>query len=152
MELVNADFTLMVDATQLDSNLKGLKWISPHYISEPSKEINLLIDAKEIFSDSKDKMIIITDYLFFSGLLENEFASPNKWYDNLSVPDKKNKYYLNYKKFFLSKLKQNQIKHVYLLDKNEDIFFKEFIDDKKCLISNELNEILIKIEINKCIF
>ena len=45
-------------------------------------------------SQEKERKMIITDYQFFSSLLENKFASPNKWYDNRSVPDKTNKYYL----------------------------------------------------------
>jgi hypothetical protein len=152
MELVNADFTLAVKARQLDNKLKGLKWISPYYLNEPSKEIDLLIDTKKILSNSSERKIIITDYLFFSSLLKNQFASPNKWYDDLSVPNKKNKFYGEYKKFFLSKIKDNKIKYVYLLRKDQDIFFKQFIDDKECIISKELNEILLELELNKCNF
>ena len=96
--------------------------------------------------------MIITDYLFFSSLLKNQFASPNKWYDDLSVPNKQNKFYGEYKKFFLSKIKDNKIKYVYLLRKDQDIFFKQFIDDKECIISKELNEILLELELNKCNF
>ena len=152
MELANADFTLAVKARQLDNKLKGLKWISPYYLNEPSKEIDLLIDTKKILSNSSERKIIITDYLFFSSLLKNQFASPNKWYDDLSVPNKQNKFYGEYKKFFLSKIKDNKIKYVYLLRKDQDIFFKQFIDDKECIISKELNEILLELELNKCNF
>ena len=152
MELANADFTLAVKARQLDNKLKGLKWISPYYLNEPSKEIDLLIDTKKILSNSSERKIIITDYLFFSSLLKNQFASPNKWYDDLSVPNKQNKFYDEYKKFFLSKIKDNKIKYVYLLRKDQDIFFKQFIDDKECIISKELNEILLELELNKCNF
>jgi len=152
MELANANFMLAVKARQLDNKLKGLKWISPYYLHEPSKEIDLLIDTKKILSNSSERKIIITDYLFFSSLLKNQFASPNKWYDDLSVPNKQNKFYGEYKKFFLSKIKDNKIKYVYLLRKDPDVFFKQFIDDKECIISKELNEILLELELNKCNF
>ena len=59
---------------------------------------------------------------------------------------------LNTKSFFLSKIKDNKIKYVYLLRKDQDIFFKQFIDDKECIISKELNEILLELELNKCNF
>ena len=76
--------------------------------------------------------IIITDYQFFSSSLNNEFASPNKWYDNLSIPDKKNKYYYVHKNFFLDKIKKNKIKHIYFIgkDKSEMSFFKDFFTIK----------------------
>jgi hypothetical protein len=152
MELVNADFALSVEAEKLDKKLKGLKWITPYYINEPSKEINLLIEAKKIISSSTERKIVITDYLFFTSLIENEFASPNKFYDNLSVPNKENKYYSEYKNFLLSKIKKNKIKHVYLLRKNEDVFFREFIDDETCIHEKKLSQILQKLELNKCNF
>ena len=77
---------------KLDKRLKGLKWITPHYPNKPLKEINLLLDTKNILSEKKGEKIIITDYQFFSSMLNNKFASPNKWYDDLSIPDKNNKY------------------------------------------------------------
>jgi len=152
MELVNANFNMAIDAEKLDSKFKGLKWISPYYIDNPSKEINLLIDAKKILASSKEKRFIITDYLFFSSLLETNFASPNKWYDNLSVPESNNRFYNEYKSFFLSKIKTNNIDYVYLLRKNEDTFLKQFIDDKNCITSINLNEMLVKFDLSKCIF
>ena len=33
----------------------------------------------------------------------------------------------------MSKIKDNKIKYVYLLRKDQDIFFKQFIDDKECI-------------------
>ena len=64
----------------------------------------------------------------------------------------KNKYYSEYKNFLLSKIKKNKIKHVYLLRKNEDVFFREFIDDETCVHEKKLSQILQKLELNKCNF
>ena len=150
MELVNADFSIAENAEKLDEKFKGLKWLSPHYINEPSKEIELLIDTKNILANIKEKKIFMTDYLIYSSILQNQFASPNKWYDDLSVPKKGNKFYNEYKRFFIAKLKTNKIERVYLIRKEKSIFFDEFI--KNCITSNQLNEILMEIEIDKCKF
>ena len=152
IELANVDFSLAEDAALLDNRLRGLKWITPHYPDKPMDEINFLIQAKNVLSQERKEKIIITDYQFFSSLLENKFASPNKWYDNLSIPDKKNKYYYAHKDFFLDKIKKNKIKYLFFIgkDKNKIYFFKEFFDENKCIVSNQFNELLLSFDISKC--
>ena len=154
IELINADLTLAKDPIKLDERLKGLKWITPHYLDTPLNEINFLIDAKNILSKVEAEKIIITDYQFFNSLLNNKFASPNKWYDDLSIPRKKNKYYNVHKNFFLSKIKKNKIKHLFFIGKNKSkmYFFKELINENKCIVSNQLNELLFEFDISKCKF
>ena len=154
IELVSADFHLAEDAAKLDKRLKGLKWITPHYPNKPLNEINLLIDAKNILSEKKGEKIIITDYQFFSSMLNNKFASPNKWYDDRSIPDKKNKYYNMHKNFFLNKIKKNEIKYLFFIGKNksEMYFFKEFFHENECIVSNQFNELLLEFDISKCKF
>ena len=63
--------------------------------------------------------MIITDYQFFSSLIKNKFASPNKWYDNRSIPDKKNKYYNMHKNFFLGKINEVNLLNGKLLFTNK---------------------------------
>ena len=154
MELVSADFNLAENVVKLDKRLKGLKWITPHYPNNPLKEINLLLDTKNILSEKKGEKIIITDYQFFSSMLNNKFASPNKWYDDLSIPDKKNKYYNVHKKFFLNKIKKNEIKYLFFIGKNksEMYFFEEFLNENECIVLHQFNELLIEFDITKCKF
>ena len=153
IELVNADFNLAEDAIKLDKKLQGLKWITPYYPNKPLNEINFLIDTKNILSHEKERKIIITHYQFFSSLLNNKFASPNKWYDNLSVPDKKNKYYNEHKNFFLSKIRDNKIKRLFFIGKtNEMYFFEEFFNENECIVSNQYNELLLEFDVSKCKF
>ena len=154
MELVSVDFNLAEDATKLDKRLKGLKWITPDYPNKPLNEINLLIDTKNILLEKKGKKIIITDYQFFSSMLNNKFASPNKWYDDRSIPDKKNKYYNMHKNFFLDKIKRNEIKYLFFIGKNksEMYFFEEFLYENKCIVFNQFNELLLEFDISKCKF
>ena len=154
MELVNADLGLAVNSGQLDSRLNGLKWITPNYINQPLDEINQLISIKNILSNHKGKKIIITDYQFFSSLLENKIASPNKWYDINSIPNTKNKYYYDHKKFFTSKVREKKIEHIFFIGKNKHKmdFFQQFISENNCVFVNEIKEMLIEFNIKKCRF
>ena len=154
IELVNADFNLAEDAIKIDSRLKGLKWITPHYPNQPLNEIKLLIDVKNILSEEKEKKIIITDYQFFSSMLNNKFASPNKWYDDLSIPNKKSKYYEIHKNFFLGKIKKNKIKRLFFVGKNKSnmYFFEELLNKNECIISYQFNELLLEFDISTCKF
>ena len=152
MELINADFNLATNASQLDDRFGKLKWITPHYINNPKEEINLLIDTKNILSQTSGRKIIITDYQFFSTFLNNEFASPNKWYDDLSIPNEKNKYFSVYRDFFLSKLKNNKIQHIFFIGKNKHNmpFFRELRYKNECIILRKINDLLIEFDINQC--
>ena len=154
IELANVNLTYAENPIILDGRLKGLKWITPHYKNKPLNEINLLIDTKNILQNVKDEKIIITDYLFFNSLLKNKFASPNKWYDGLSIPRKTNKYYNTHKDFFISKLKENNIRHLFFIGKNksDSFFFKELIRENECMISNQLNKLLVEFNISSCKF
>jgi len=154
MELIDADFNLAVKANQLDPRLNNLKWITPHYSKNPSHEINLLLDAKNVLLNTDERKMIITDYQFFSSLLKNKFASPNKWYDNRSIPDKENKYYNVHKKFFFNKIKKNKIENLFFIGqhKHKMYFFQELISENKCITVNQPNELLVKFDISKCKF
>jgi len=152
MELADVNFEIAEDAGKIDKKLSGLKWISPNYSQNPLKEINLLIDTKNILMDRKANKIIISHYNFFSGILENSFASPNKWYDKLSFPNDDSKFYNVYKDFFISKIKNNKIEYIYAVGKNKELYFKKLINHDECAVSKKLNEILTEIEIKKCRF
>ena len=93
MELVNVDFNLAENAKIIDSKLSNLKWITPEYPETPLKEINYLNEAKNILMEDKTPKILITDYQFLSAIIENNNVSPNKWYDDLSVPPKESKFF-----------------------------------------------------------
>ena len=152
MELANADFNLSIDAIKFDKRLSGLKWITPSYIKNPEDEINLLIETKNVLMEVEENKIIITDYQLFSGLLPKIIVSPNKWYDELSVPNKKNKYYQNYKIFFLDKIKYNEVKYIFFVgaNKHKMDFFQDFIYENQCAVSRKINDLLVEFDINNC--
>ena len=152
IELSNVNFNLSENSTQIDERLKGLKWITPNFSTNPSHEINLLIATKNILSEKKERKIIIADYQFFSSLLNNKFTSPNKWYDDLSIPGKENRYYNDHKNFFLSKILKNKIERIYFIggDKHKLSFFEELKKNNDCIVSKKLNKLLTEFSINNC--
>ena len=117
MELNNVDFKIGIDGGNLDPKFKGLNWISPYYPKNPSKEIDLLKDTKEKIINEKYNKIIITDYQILPYLTKSKIPTPNKWFDNLSVPKKNNKYFIEYKEFFVQKLKKEKIKVIFIVGK-----------------------------------
>jgi len=154
IELASANFDLAQKASLLDKRLIGLQWITPHYPNNPLKEINILIETKNILIKKVNQKIIITDYQFLSSLINNQFASTNKWYDSLSIPRKKNKYYDRHKIFFYEQIKKNNIKHLFFIGKNKSKmpFFKEFFFENKCIILNDYNDLLLEFDISECKF
>ena len=154
IELSGANFDLAKKASLFDKRLKGLKWITPSYSNNPAEEIALLLETKNILEKKVDEKIIITDYQIFSSLLNNKFSSPNKWYDDLSVPNKKSKYYDDHKKFFLSKIKKNKIKNIFFIGKNKSnmYFFRQLLDENECIVINKFNELLLEFDISGCKF
>ena len=153
MELANVDFKLSVDAKSLDKRFKGLNWITLNYPNNPQAEIDMLNDIKEIINSDSENKIIITDYQFLPSLIENSNINPNKWYDDLSVPSKNNKYFDNYKNFYLNSLKRQNISHIYIIEKNKTKYIDPlFKKDESCLKREFINENLIKLKINNCDF
>ena len=154
IELADVDLSLSVKAKLLDKRLKGLNWITPHFPKEPSKEINLLLETKNILLNKSEEKIIITDYQFFNSLINNKFTSPNKWYDDLSIPDKENTYYKDYKKFFFDRIKKDRIKSIFFIGKNkiEMYFFQELINKNDCIVLSKINELFLEYNISKCEF
>ena len=154
MELENANFDLAIKAGKIHKIFNGLQWITAHYLNDPTKEVNKLIEIKDyINSDLKNK-IIISDYQFFSAISNSKFDTLikwNKWYDAVSVPHKENKYFSNYQKFFIKKIKKNKIKEIYAIgNDNKFIYFEDLIDNVNCINSKSINEMLIIYDISNC--
>jgi len=86
----------LVDAVIFDDSLKGLNWNNPYsLVSRPEEELKILKDFKEkIIKDNNEQSIIISSYLGLSAIIKKNMPSPMKWYDSVSIPDKKNKYYI----------------------------------------------------------
>ena len=156
MDLQNINLKNNVDASFLDTRLKGLKWITPFYDGSPKEELEILkITLTKLKNDNRKKMLI-THYQFFSFLLETNLNIPNRWYysENNTYPSsEKNKYFNSYKKRFNQKLKENNIEVIYFIDsypKELNIDgFKKYLK-KDCVIEKKINSLTTLLELKKC--
>jgi len=142
----------LVDAVIFDESLRGLKWNNPYsLVSKSEEELKILKDFKEkIIKDNNEQSIIISSYLGLSAITKKNMPSPMKWYDNVSIPDKKNKYYLYYKNYFKEKIKKNNINTIYI---SNNFFEEEIINfySIECIKKKKINKLFNEIKILKCI-
>ena len=151
--LEKVDLKKAIDGNIIDKQLQGLKWISKKFEHEPNKEVSNIIQSLEILRKEKGDFAIITSYLFIAPVLGLNDNSPNQWYHpGVSFPLRENKYFLNYKEFFIKKLRNNKIKKIIVIGNElEEILDLSF--SKDCFNKTRLGEITIKFEIsNKCKF
>jgi len=151
MDLSNVNLDLAVKGESIHPMFKGLKWITPFYPNNPNIEVKNLIEIREYITTDQKKKIIISDYQFLSAISNLKISSPNKWYDDMSVPSKKNKYFYFYKDFFVNSLKKNDIKNIYAVGTDKHLYFMDFFDDKSCIKSKAINEMFTIYDINECV-
>ena len=154
IELENVNFDLAVEAGKIHKMFNGLQWITASYSNDPGKEIKKIIEIKDYINSDTSKKIIITDYQFFSAISINKINTLtkwNKWYDTVSSPTKKNKYFINYQKFFINKIKKNKIKKIYGIGAdNKFVYFKDLIKNNNCINSKQINDIFVVYDITNC--
>lgn len=151
MELENINFSGAIDAKFLDKKLSGLKWITKKYSDNPQFEINKLIEIKKIMTNDKNNKILVSDHQVLPALIDNKNYAPNKWFDPLSIPSKKNKYFQTYQNFFLLKLKEQNIINVYVVERDKLEIFQRIFIDHKCLKKTIINEMGIVLNIANCL-
>ena len=149
MELSGVDLNLAVNAKQISTSLKGLKWISPEYSENPMEEIKFINNVKEKILMDNTKKIIISDYQILPSIIGLKTVSPNKWFDILSVPAEENKFFLSYKNFFLESINKQKIETIYLIGEKE-IFLKNIFMNG-CSNTEVINKKLKKIIITNCL-
>jgi len=150
MELSKIDLKLAIDANYLDESLKGLSWITPLYPQSPKKELDLLKNAVKNIIEEKEKKIIISDYQILPFLTDTKNFAPNKWFDQQSVPSKKNMYYNDYREFFINKLREQKINFVFIVGAKKIKYINEIFINKDCFEKKILNQITQKINIKNC--
>ena len=87
---------MLKDASVIDIRLKGLKWITPEdFNTKPSEEINLIRSTKEHLKNEQRNFMLITNYSFFSGILQKKTYSPIRWVtgDGTDYPRIENRYF-----------------------------------------------------------
>ena len=152
-ELIYTNLSKAEDARNIDKKFSGLKWISP-YNSDPKAEINNINNFISIIKKEKDNIMVITEYSFFSSLTEKKIHSPSRTYDDISFPNKNNKFYEQYKLFLVNKIKDNEIKKIYFFSKNNNFSLGVIFDyiAENCFEKNKLSENIMYLKLINCNF
>ncbi len=109
----------------------------------------LFLVIRETWSRLYSSSSIISDYQILPSITATRNIAPNKWFDELSVPDKNDKYFHQYKKFFIDKLSQQSIETVYVVG-NKELYLKDMFN-QECSKKNRISEIALKINIKNCL-
>jgi len=151
MDLQQVDLNKSINAELLEKRFKNLKWITPDFPENPKKEINLLREAlDEIKKDKRIKMVM-TNYQFFSLLLQENLNIPNRWYthDNISYPLKNHRYFKFYQEHFSENILKNDIEVVYTVGDIDFENYKVYLENI-CFDKLNLNTLTNIYKIKNC--
>ncbi len=153
-ELGNVNLSLAKEAYLIDEKLKGLHWITGNYSNHVEEEINFLKNTIKILKKDKRKKMVLTNYQFFSIVLNENLHSPSRsqTLEGLSFPIKGNKYYSKYKNYFLDIIQNNGVQVIYIISSDylvEERFIYDYLD-KACIEEQNFTKQLKKFEIKKC--
>ena len=151
MDLQSVDISKAVDAKKIDKRLSGVKWITMFYPEQPNEEIKNINYAIEILKNDIEKKMLITDYQFISVFLnEYDYSVTRFWYDFHGYPSSDNKFFNYWKDFVISKIRENDVINIYVLNPLHG-------DDKPlenifghCLEKKILSTTFYKIDLSKC--
>ena len=149
LEKINLDAA--INAKSIHPSLNGLKWITNEYFNDPENEIKIINESMKIIEKDKSNKMLLSGYLFFSAVLEEDLNNPSRWPSlvDASNPNLDNKYYKVYEEFVTNLIRSKQIETLYsTIDNQEDVFVNIF--DKTCMKTKEINDFLTKHDIRDC--
>ena len=150
-ELNYSNFDLSSSGSKIDRKFIGLRWMTPEFKDNPIEEINFINEIKTYLKDDIRNKMVMTNYSFFSALLEKKLFSTTRWhiFDGTDYPQKNSKYFLSYKKLLINSIKDNEIKVIYTINpvKNSNIY--DYIDEK-CFKEIKITKILSSHELKNC--
>ena len=95
--------------------------------------------------------MVMTNYSFFSTILEQKIFSTTRWhiFDGTDYPQKNNRYLLSYKNLLINSLKNNDIDVIYTISpvKNSNIY--DYIS-KDCFQEKKVTKMLVSYELKHC--
>ena len=110
---VNLNDSVKVDL--FSGKLKGINWISP-YFNDPNEELEKISFFYNILKDDNEEKMVITEYNFFSSILDQNLSSPSRTFDDISYPGINTKYFENYQKHLIDNIKKDKIKRIYIYE------------------------------------
>ena len=150
-ELNYVDFKFSADAAKIDKKFKGLKWITPEHKNSSNEEIDIVNSIKNHLINDNRKKMLMTNYSFFSTILNEKLYSPSRWYifDGTDYPLKENKYYDSYKNLLIKVIKDNKIKVIYTVYPAESSLVYTYLD-QNCFEEIKISKVLSSHEIKNC--
>ena len=150
-ELNYVDFTLSSSASEVDIKLKGLKWITPRYKNNPKDEIKIINEIKLHLQNDKRKKMLITNYSFFSVILNEKLFSPSRWYllDGTDYPLKENRHFSSYKNLLINLINKNNIETIYTIYPLESSIIRAYFDES-CFQEIKISDMLMSYELKNC--
>ena len=150
LALQEANLNLSIDANYINKKLKGLKWINHTYSKNPKEEMNLIKESLSHLENDKSNIMLLTEYIFISSVLNRDFNYPVRWpSDDVSNPNKNNKYYPFYITFIKKLVIDKNIEVIYAtLPTNLNEISSIFKND--CIKSKNINKILVRHDIRNC--
>ena len=156
LDLENVNLTNYYNTGVLFPKLEGLKWISRKYYTNIKFEIDKLQSIKKILNSERKKIMFVSNYQFFSAILNKPLHSPNRWFGtSVAHPSINNSFYDDYLAFVYNVISKKRIEVIYIdvnLGKYQlDLFNK--IRKKlppDCSIMDEIEDVLYKIDISTC--
>ena len=116
MDLRNVSLENSIDGKNIHPELSKVQWITMFYPDDPDKEASEIKLALKILQEDKNKKMVVTDYQFISVFLKQYDFSPTRfWYDFHGYPSENNIYFEYWKNFVLKKIRNNNIKSIYVL-------------------------------------
>jgi len=152
-ELSNTKIENSFKFEKFDKKFKGLNWITP-YFENPEEEIKNLNILKEILKE-ENKVMLITEYKFYSLLLEKKLYSPSRTFDNISYPSPSSKYFSHYKAFLIRLIENNKLSGIIVFEKEKinnsrlNHLVYHYISEK-CFDENRVNDFIMKLNIKNC--
>ena len=150
-ELNYVNFDLSLSAKNIDKKFKGLKWITPEYKEQSKEEIATINDIRNYLSNDNRKKMLMTNYSFFSILLNEKLFSQSRWFifDGTDYPMKGNKYYTNYQNLLKNLIKNNEIAIIYTIYPVESSSIYTYIN-KNCFKEVKISEVFSGYELQDC--
>ncbi len=148
-ELENIDLSKAVDAKNLSTSLKGLKWITSINPNNPSQELENLKEVVRVLKKDKKNKTLITDYQVLAPISDIYDFSPNQWHHpTVSFPLRGQEYFKVYQNYFVRNIKKNKIEFIYETTENENTI-TELIIDKDCFKKIRISSMLVRLDLVK---
>lgn len=154
-ELENINLEKSLEASMISPNFKGLRWITSEYPDNPEVEINNINNILNFLKqEDLDKSMLITNYPFFSSLLDRNINTPGRWFvENGGVyPIKKNNiYFSNYKNFLIKLIDRKKINKIYIISPiRKEVIFRYINIDCFFLLDKIENLKIFALKSNNC--